>query len=227
MTKVKICGLSEVELALEACRAGADFLGVVFAQSKRKVSPEKALELIEAIHNLNPHPEVIGVFVNEKAEEVNRIAEYCQLDRIQLSGDESWDYCQQIERPIIKAFHVSPGSTAGQILTEMDRGHQFNLKQRPLYLLDSEVRESYGGTGKTFNWRLAKEISDRSPVIIAGGLDPNNVGQLVKKVRPWGVDVSSGVESNGKKDINKIRLFIEVVRQAESDNIRSGTMYSW
>lgn len=216
MTKVKICGLTEIKHALAASKASADFLGLVFAPSRRQVSPEKALRLIEAVHSLKTRPAVVGVFVNEIAKEVNRIADYCRLDWVQLSGDESWHYCQRIERPIVKTIHVPKTKTTEEITDEIATWYQV-LDRKLVCLLDSRVGDAYGGTGQAFNWQLAKEVSARLPVIIAGGLTSVNVGQLVKEIRPWGVDVSTGVESNGQKDVSKIRAFIGTVRKAERD----------
>lgn len=215
MTRIKICGISETEHALLASKAGADFLGLVFAPSRRRVQPEKALQIVEAIHSLNHHPFSVGVFVNSPVQEVNRIANYCQLDWIQLSGDENRHYCQKIERPIIKVIHVSTFKTTKEILSEIETGYKFRPEHEVVYLLDSPVRDAYGGTGQAFDWRLAKDVSDKYPVIIAGGLTVENVRQLLRDVQPWGVDVSTGVETGGKKDIIKIGAFIEAVRRAE------------
>jgi len=215
LVKIKICGLTEVEHAFGAAGAGADFLGLVFAPSRRRVTLEKAREIVEAVHYLDCPPAMVGVFVNAPVVEVNRIADMCCLDWVQLSGDESREYCSEIAHPIIKVIHVSSHSDFGKLAAEIEDGYRVRPEGELIYLLDTKLEDSYGGTGRVFDWRLAREISRRSNVIIAGGLNPSNVGRLLKEAPPWGVDVSSGVETDGKKDMLKIRAFIESVREFE------------
>jgi phosphoribosylanthranilate isomerase len=212
MTRVKICGIRDKTHALAAVEAGADFIGLVFAPSRRQVSPQKALPLVEVLRGLRSRPAVVGVFVNAAAQEVNHIADYCQLDWVQLSGDETWQYCQELKKAIIKVIHVSSGQKTDEILADIETGYQLLPEKELVCLLDSRVGGAYGGTGQVFNWQLAREVSARFPVMIAGGLTPANVGQLVREVQPWGVDVSTGVESNGLKDASKIRAFVKAVR---------------
>ncbi|MBI2831292.1 MAG: phosphoribosylanthranilate isomerase [Chloroflexi bacterium] len=216
MTRVKICGLMEVEHALAAAEAGADYIGTILAPSKRRISPEKASQIVDAVRKLKKRPKVVGVFVNSSAEEVNRIAEECKLDLVQLSGDEFWDYCRNIAKPIIKVIHVRGDKTIGEVMLEIEKGYRLSLKQDPIVMLDShDASGRYGGTGRKFDWQLAKEVSARFPIMVAGGLDITNVGQLLRQVHPWGVDVSSGVETNGVKSIEKIKDFIKTVRSID------------
>ena len=219
MTRVKICGLSEIEPALAAIEAGADFLGIVFAPSRRQVSPEQAKRMAESVHSSKNHPLLVGVFVNAPTEEVNRIVGACGLDYVQLSGDESWQYCREIRKPLIKAIHVTEGQTSENIIAEIEKGRRLLGEKEFVCLLDTHSAAVYGGTGQVFDWRLAKDVSAHFQVMVAGGLTPDNVGQLVGEVQPWGVDVSSGVESNGRKDISKIKDFIQKVRSAEKARI--------
>jgi phosphoribosylanthranilate isomerase len=215
MTRVKICGIRDKTHALVAVEAGADFIGLVLAPSQRQVSPQKALPLVEVVRGLRSPPAVVGVFVNAAAQEVNHIADYCQLDWVQLSGDETWQYCQELKKAIIKVIHVSSGQKTDEILADIEMGYQLLPEKELVCLLDSRVGGAYGGTGQVFNWQLAREVSVRFPVMIAGGLTPANVGQLVREVQPWGVDVSTGVESNGLKDASKIRAFVKAVRSTQ------------
>lgn len=212
MTKIKICGLCEVEHALAAAKAGADFIGLVVAPSPRRVSVRQARAIADAVRSLSPRPELVGVFVNVPANEANRVAAACRLDRVQLSGDEPPEYLRDIEYPLIRAVHVSPDSKPGEVLATMEAASRIKHPGELVFLLDAKIGDKYGGTGSRFDWRLAVEIAARYPVIIAGGLDPGNVGALVSQVRPWGVDVSSGVETAGRKDPRKIEAFITAVR---------------
>jgi len=215
VTRIKICGISEPQHILVAAKAGANFIGLVFAPSKRRVSVEQAAELANMAHEQRTRPAVVGVFVNSSLEEVNRIAELCRLDWVQLSGNETWHYCQQIKRPIIKAVHISSTATVQTTVDEIAAGYQLLSGKEMVCLLDAQVGDSYGGTGEVFNWQLARDVSASFPVIVAGGLNAANVCQLVSEVHPWGVDVSTGVESNGRKDPEKIMAFIESVRRVE------------
>jgi len=215
MTRVKICGITQTAHALAAADTGADFIGLVFAPSKRLVDIEQAKEIVAAV---KVHGEskilMVGVFVNAPAAEVNRIAEYCGLDRVQLSGDEPWDYLRDIERPVIKAVRVRRGQSSQDVLAELAPGYQMPGADL-ICLLDCYASGSYGGSGKAFDWRVAREVAQRFPVIIAGGLSAQNVGEAMRLARPWGVDVSSGVESGGVKDILRINAFTAAVRKAD------------
>jgi phosphoribosylanthranilate isomerase len=159
---------------------------------------------------------VVGVFVNTPAPTVRKIADACHLDWVQLSGDEPWEYCLELARPVIKVLRVSRNYPPEQACADLDYGIKLLAGQKHIFMLDANTGEKYGGTGMTFNWELAKPIAARFPVIIAGGLNPGNVGRAIKIIKPWGVDVSSGVETKGVKSMNKVNKFIEAVRKADA-----------
>ena len=214
MIRVKICGIRDETHALAAVEANADFIGLVFAPSKRRVIPAEARNIAIAVKKSSDTTKVVGVFVNAPASDVNKLADFCALDWVQLSGDESWEYCCEIFKPVIKAIRVGQQSSE-ELCADLSAGSKLLHQQRFIALLDSLVAGEYGGTGESFDWSLAQQVAKRFPVIIAGGLDPKNVAQVIETVRPWGVDVSSGVETGGVKDIAKIRTFIELVRKVD------------
>jgi phosphoribosylanthranilate isomerase len=213
MTLIKICGLTSVDDALEVAQMDIQIIGLVFAHSRRQVSRRQAAEISVQLKKLPHRPALAGVFVNENPGIVDETVRQCGLDLVQLSGDENWDYCRRINHRLINVIHVSPSAHSKDIVDYISRGN--DLERPPLYLLDSKEDGKYGGTGISFKWDFAREISASFPVIIAGGLDPQNVRGLIEHVRPLGVDVSSGVETNGRKDIAKIRAFVESVRSVE------------
>jgi phosphoribosylanthranilate isomerase len=217
MTMVKICGIREEAHALAAARAGADFFGLIFAPSTRQVRPEEAEQIIAAVRRERYDVQAVGIFVNRPANEVQEVANSCRLDWVQISGDEPWEYCLEIDRPLVKVVRVGRKQGAeeiGALLTEGERtlkGHQH------AYLLETNVPGRYGGTGRLLNWNLARQVASRFPVILAGGLTPENVARAIKKVTPWGVDVSSGVEVGGVKHAARIRAFIKAVRRIDDE----------
>ena len=201
MIRVKICGITNAEDALVAVEAGADALGFVFFRgSPRFISPEQAAAIIR---NLPPFVQMVGLFVNEDPVMVNSVADHCCLDLVQLHGDESPDYCATIKRRLIKAFRVKDASS---------------LEALPDYpvaacLLDAWSPAARGGTGTTFNWDIAARAAAERPIILAGGLTPENVAEAIATVKPYAVDVSSGVEiAAGKKDAALVRAFIRTAR---------------
>ena len=216
MTRVKICGITDKANALAAVEAGADFIGLVFAPSKRRISPAQAREIADAVKKSSTVTKLVGVFVNAPVFQVNEIADFCALDVIQLSGNESWEDCRKIVNPVVKAVRVDRQSSQ-DICAELSAASRLLAGRRFVTLLDSRVEGTYGGTGKTFDWDLAQEVAKKFSVIVAGGLDPKNIASLIKRVAPWGVDVSSGVETGGVKDIAKMKAFIEAVRKANEE----------
>lgn len=205
MTIVKICGLRTAEHALAAATAGADLLGLMFAESKRQISVANAAAIVRAVRNhpLPKQPSFVGIFVNTPTHEVDAIAREVELDLVQLSGDETIEEARQVQTPWIKVIRLD-GS-------DYERSWLEYSTEQPL-LVDAHVAGMYGGSGKLADWDKAASVAARRPLILAGGLTPDNIAAAIKKVRPWGVDVSSGVESNGVKDIAKIQAFVAAAR---------------
>ncbi len=206
MTRVKVCGIRTPEEARAAADAGADAVGFVFwPPSRRYVDPQEAAHIAQV---LPPFVVRVGVFVNEPPEGVEEVARRVGLDAVQLHGDEPPEVCARIPRRVIKAIRVR------------DAG---SLKAAAAYsvsalLLDTYAPDTYGGTGRSFDWSLVEAIRYlRCPLILSGGLTPENVGEAIRRVRPYGVDVSSGVETGGRKDPEKIRAFVAAVRRADAE----------
>jgi len=198
---VKICGITNPEDALAAIALGADALGFVFyTRSPRRVTPEQAAAIVS---RLPPFIAKVGVFVDEKLERVQEIMNLCSLDYAQLHGSESPEYCQKLGHRAIKAFRVNDESILEQL----------SDYKVVAILLDSYNPDMFGGTGRAFNWEIAARAARSNCVILSGGLTPQNVAQAIKIVKPYAVDVSSGVEaSQGKKDHAKLKAFIQTVR---------------
>ncbi len=215
--KVKICGLQEEVHVRAAAEAGADYVGLVFAPSRRRVTPRQAARLTSSLRDMPSRPVVVGVFVNETCQQVNAIVEQCGLDMVQLSGDEGADYCARVARPIIKTIRVFPGTTKSSLKRRIQEILQGQPLESVSFLLDTGGEEVYGGTGRTFDWCVAREVAVSHPVIVAGGLDPTSVGELLEEMHPYGVDVSSGVERDGRKDSTLIRAFVRAVRKVEQE----------
>lgn len=216
MTRIKIDGIKTEEQALATAEAGADYIGMVFAQSPRQITPARAEKIVSALKNTKAPVEVVGVFVNAHVGTANRIAEKCSLDWVQLHGDEPWEYCLELDRPVIKVIRVSRNQKAEQVCKDLNYGTKLLKNQKHIYLIDSNVKDKYGGTGIKFDWKLAVPIAREFPVIIAGGLTPDNVAEAIRIIKPWGVDVSTGVETKGIKDPDKIRKFIEAVKGTDN-----------
>lgn len=204
MVRIKICGITNLEDALLAAELGADALGFIFyPPSPRKVAPEEARAIIG---QLPPFVSTVGVFVDEDAALVNKLAARLGLDWVQLHGQESPEYCRTLERRVIKGFRIKDNSSLADLAAY--RGAAQAL------LLDTYKKGKTGGTGETFDWRLANEARPYGPIILAGGLTPENVAQAIATARPQAVDVASVVEvAPGKKDPEKLRKFFAAIRR--------------
>ena len=260
MTKVKICGIRQLDHALAAAQAGADYIGLVFVpQHRRRIEADTARGIVSGLKASGSKasgskaqkgnvPQVVGLFADQPMEEVNQVIEVCGLDLVQLCGAESLEYCRQIQAKVIKVLHVplsanpvrpeplrqaqdglvegrnnACGSTGSPPAADSDndfigifeRSIQTYTGAGYLVTLDRQVDGLQGGTGQNFDWDIAARLSRLGQeYFLAGGLTPGNVAKAVAQVHPWGVDVSSGVETDGVKDPEKIRAFIQNAKGA-------------
>jgi phosphoribosylanthranilate isomerase len=204
MVRVKICGITNSGDALLAAELGAHALGFIFyKKSPRYVAPDKARHIIG---QLPPFVATVGVFVDENAGAVREIASLAGLDWLQLHGSESPDYCRSLGRRVIKGFRVKGDEIYAQISAYQGAAQAF--------LLDTYKPGTPGGTGETFDWEVARQVNKCGPIILAGGLTPDNVAQAINIAQPAAVDVASGVEKeSGKKDPERLRAFLAAVRK--------------
>ena len=221
MTTVKICGIKSLDSALTAARAGAEFLGIVFeSHSKRYLDPDSSKVLIDSFkaHWHLDRPLWVGVFANQPLEEVNHILNYCNLDMAQLSGQETPLYCKNVIRPVLKVIHINDDTPTETSVQDADRLLTTYKETCDLLMLDTFKQGILGGTGQQFNWDIGMDLSSRHSLMLAGGLNPENVSQAIRTIRPSGLAVSSGVETNGEKDLSKIASFISVVTQTDNSS---------
>lgn len=203
-TRIKICGITNLDDAKKVAELGAHAIGFVFADSPRKIEPSVARDISNM---LPPLISKIGVFVNEEIKTIKEIYDYCFLDAVQLHGDEDLRYIDSLSIPFIKAFKVSGNEVIKQI-------EEFGLSY---FLLDSFDKKLSGGTGNKFDWQIAKDAAKYGKIILSGGLNPENIKEALETVNPYAVDISSGVEkSPGIKDYQKMESVINEVHRWNS-----------
>jgi phosphoribosylanthranilate isomerase len=208
MTKIKICGIKTVDDALAAMDAGADLLGFNFyPNSPRYISVGQCRDVMSVMRKYGQIT-YVGVFVNASVAEIRATMETAALTLAQLHGDETSEMIRSLDGRAFKAFRGVP-----------DRLNGFAREDAPALLVDASVKGAYGGTGMTADWKRAAELAKHIPLLLAGGLTPENVAEAVRQVRPWGVDVASGVESSpGMKDAAKMKAFVKAVKRLENAN---------
>lgn len=206
MTKIKICGITNKIDAIAAAELGVDMLGFVFYEKSNRFVSAAMVE--DIVNELPPSIGKVGVFVDETKENVIRIAEDASLNMLQFHGDETPEYCAYFKDrfKVIKAFRLKDKNDLKTI-------NNYNTNY---YLLDTYKPDSIGGTGETFDWKMLKDFEILKPVILSGGLNPQNVASAIKEIVPYAVDVSTGVEvSPGKKDVKAMKQFVEKVRELD------------
>lgn len=205
---VKLCGLRTVEDAGAAIEADASALGFILAEGKRKVTPEFVASVRTEITN---PPTLVGVTVDLSAEELLTIFEVARLDMLQLSGSEPLDILDRLDVPVIKALRFAEGTNRDDAIREVD-GWYNHANAPELIIVEGHQPGAHGGTGTQADWKLVHEIAVRYPIVLAGGLTPENVAEAIRRVDPIGVDTSSGTETDGVKDPAKMTAFVSNAR---------------
>lgn len=205
-SRVKICGITSLGDARFAAGALADYLGFIFYEdSARHITPAKAGAIINWVEG----PECVGVFVNQPLDDVNMIGRQTGIDYIQLHGSENPEYCQLVDKPVIKAIHINENDNRSDILSRIAP----YLDIVDFLLFDTKIEGLWGGTGKAFDWTLLDKVTENIPFFLSGGLNSDNVRQACKLVHPYAVDLASGLESApGVKDFDKVETFMEEMR---------------
>jgi len=222
MTKIKFCGIKTLQDALAAIDTGADYLGFNFyPKSVRFIEKKTCAEITSVLKREHPQIKLVGVFVNSSVDEVKNILDTCSLDLVQLHGDETPEMLNAFNGKAFKAIRLSAQFVETSIhpllsAQSVDKSvHPFPSVGNPAFLVDAAVKGVYGGSGVTADWSAAAELAKEYPLLLAGGLTPENVADAVRQVKPWGVDVASGVESAaGEKDSAKMSAFVKAVKQS-------------
>lgn len=222
MTFVKVCSVRAVEHAVWAVEAGADAIGMIFADAPRRIDikvaravrrelgprvelAESTAQTFERERRAAGQPLLVGVFARQSVDEIERILERVDLDIVQLSGGEHPALAGRVRRAVVRAVHVADSVDADSVRREIDRA------PNTVTMLDAKSKQG-GGMGQRIDWSIAAEVASNRPLVLAGGLNPDNVAQAVRAVRPWAVDASSGLETDGTKDREKIRAFIAAAK---------------
>jgi phosphoribosylanthranilate isomerase len=209
-TKIKICGITNLEDARFAAGALVDYLGFIFYEkSPRYIEPGEAGAIINWIEG----PEKVGVFVNQPLDDVNRIAKETGLDFVQLHGDESVEYCELVDKPIIKVIHIEEETVSYLLKHQIDQYSEV----AEFLLFDTKIDGLWGGTGKSFDWNILNEASIEIPFFLSGGLNSDNIKEATEAVKPYAIDVSSSLEQKpGLKDFEKIEIFMDQIKNLET-----------
>ena len=224
MTHVKICGFRSAEPLLAAIDAGADAVGLVFVPSaRRRVVVEEACALLDEIRaSGRALPPVVGLFADQPLDEVRQVVASVGLDAVQLCGSEGVEYASQLGVPVYKVISIDAETPVSAQMPRIMVLQQRHALAGHRIVLDAQVPGEYGGTGQQFDWDLAADFAGAFEMSLAGGLSPENVQEAVERVRPWGVDVSSGVETDGEKDPARVRAFVEAVRAVDARRKKGG-----